>query len=92
MKSFQRKGGLPKKSRWFAWHEQAQAQLPEFWGARTVMEWYCSDLDEPDETLGGRFTGRETGGLKVYYICLKHSVWKRAWMVSFPAATVAVVL
>ncbi len=80
MNSFRRKGGLPKKSRWFAWHEQAQEQLPEFWGARTVMEWYCSDLDEPDETLGGRFTGRETGGLKVYYNCLKHSVWERAWM------------
>ena len=54
--SFLAKRGLPKPSRWFAWHEQANQQLSEFFATRCVIEWYLGDdAVDPDRPEATRF-------------------------------------
>ena len=67
--SFLAKRGLPKPSRWFAWHEQASQQLSEFFATRCVIEWYLGDdAVDPDRPEATTFkdSKSEMGGLKLF--------------------------
>ena len=79
--SFLATKGLPKPSRWFAWHEQASQQLPEFFAARCVLEWYLGDdaLD-PDRPDASTFkdSKSEIGGLKLLYSGLSFAIHEAA--------------
>ena len=76
--SFLRKKGLPKPSRWFAWHEQAQQQLSEWYASRCLLEWYFKDsakLQNPDEiTKDFKSSRSEIGGLQLVYRALSAHV------------------
>lgn len=82
--TFLTKGGLPKPSRWFAWHEQAHKQLPEFFAARCLLAWYFKDenLKAPeDESSDFKDARGESGGLKLLYRALSFHVHEAAHVI-----------
>ena len=79
--SFLAKRGLPKPSRWFAWHEQASHQLSEFFATRCVIEWYLGDdAVDPDRPEATTFkdSKSEMGGLKLLYAGLSFATHEAA--------------
>ena len=75
--SFKAKKGLPKGSRWFAWHEQAHQQLPEWFASRCLFEWYFKDakVQDPDKvTADWKKSRSEVGGLQLAYRSLSAAV------------------
>ena len=77
--SFKTKKGVPKGSRWFAWHEQADEQLKEWFAARCLLEWYFEgdgpggQLSAPEDAAGFKESrGKGTGGLKLLYRALRY--------------------
>ena len=42
-RSYRRKCGFPKSSRWFSWNEQFEEQFTEWWISRMMLHWYFQD-------------------------------------------------
>ena len=67
-----------KQSRWFSWHDAASVQLPEFWSARMILEWYCGGAN-PDATCQQFNKMREDlGGLELAFKCLSQETFENA--------------
>ena len=92
MATWTRKGGFPKASRWFSWHECCEDFLPDFWASRMVLEWYVGGGEEgsmptPESMSNVTFQKirGDLGGLKLAYQCLSSDVFENSWLLYLSA-------
>ena len=75
--SFRAKGGMPKKGRWFSWHEQAASHLKEWRITRMLLTWSFPTAPDPNQNIAATLQSLrndKVGGLHLALMCMTDRV------------------